>query len=156
MRKYETILLLDDALSQADIDTFIDELKGFVNKHGAQSSESQPWGRKKLAYEIKKKQYAHYVFFRFTSPGQTPHELEQLLRIEKRVLRFQTYLDSGEIEEEAVHFKNYQKLATYLTARGKIRPCRTTRFNAAQQRLLSQQIKRARVLGLLPFTTVGV
>jgi len=155
MRNYETVLVLDEALGQDEIDALVSELTELVAKHGATETTAVPWGRKRLAYLIKKCRHAHFVVFQFTCPASCPAELERLVRIDKRVLRFQTYTASGEVDPEAIHYKNYEKLAGYITDRGKIRPLRTTRCDAAGQRNLATQIKRARNLGLLPFSTVS-
>ncbi len=48
-------------------------------------------------------------------------------------------------------YKNTDQLKYYLSARGKLLPRRNTGLSAVQQRSLSQAIKRARVLALLPY-----
>ena len=49
-------------------------------------------------------------------------------------------------------YKDLELLKQYLTETGKIVPSRITGASARQQRLLAQEIKRARYLALLPFT----
>lgn len=48
-------------------------------------------------------------------------------------------------------YKNAELLRRFLSETGKILPRRRTGLNAQQQRKLSRTIKRARMLGLLPF-----
>lgn len=50
-----------------------------------------------------------------------------------------------------VSFKNYDDLARFLNDRGRIYPRKRTGVTAREQRFLSQEIKRARHLGLLPY-----
>ena len=52
-------------------------------------------------------------------------------------------------------YKDPQQLRFFLTERGKIFPRRISGLNATQQRALTLAIKRARHLGLLPYTAVG-
>ncbi|GAO75497.1 30S ribosomal protein S18 [Meiothermus ruber H328] len=49
-------------------------------------------------------------------------------------------------------FKNVEVLRRFLSETGKILPRRRTGLNAQEQRKLARTIKRARMLGLLPFT----
>ncbi|GAB4234048.1 MAG: 30S ribosomal protein S18 [Elainellaceae cyanobacterium] len=52
---------------------------------------------------------------------------------------------------EPIDYKDVDLLRKYITERGKILPRRITGLTAKQQRDLTQAIKRARVLALLPF-----
>jgi small subunit ribosomal protein S18 len=50
-----------------------------------------------------------------------------------------------------IDYKDPQLLRQFLSDRGKIMPARTSGLNAKQQRQLTKAVKRARMLGLLPF-----
>ena len=52
---------------------------------------------------------------------------------------------------EGVDYKNTAKLRKYMTEKGKIIPRRTTGVCARHQRALTNAIKRARVMALLPY-----
>jgi small subunit ribosomal protein S18 len=52
-------------------------------------------------------------------------------------------------------YKDPQQLRYFLTDRGKISPRRISGLTAKQQRALTSAIKRARNLGLLPYTVKG-
>lgn len=52
-----------------------------------------------------------------------------------------------------IDYKNPQLLKNFLTDRGKVVPARISGLTARQQRQLTQAIKRARMLALLPFTS---
>jgi small subunit ribosomal protein S18 len=51
----------------------------------------------------------------------------------------------------AIDYKDVKLLSRYISERGKIVPSRITAVSAKKQRELAQAIKRARVLGLLPY-----
>jgi small subunit ribosomal protein S18 len=55
----------------------------------------------------------------------------------------------------AVDYKDWRTLQTFVTEGGKIVPSRVTGNCARHQRALTVAIKRARVLALLPFSTLG-
>lgn len=52
---------------------------------------------------------------------------------------------------EVIDYKDVNKLRKYITEKGKILPSRQTGVCAKHQRALAKAIKRARVMGLLPF-----
>nr|YP_009541760.1 ribosomal protein S18 [Synarthrophyton chejuense]AYR05769.1 ribosomal protein S18 [Synarthrophyton chejuense] len=52
---------------------------------------------------------------------------------------------------ETLDYKNIDLLNPYITEQGKILPKRITGLTTKQQKKLTKQIKRARILSLLPF-----
>ncbi|RCL38752.1 MAG: 30S ribosomal protein S18 [SAR86 cluster bacterium] len=57
-------------------------------------------------------------------------------------------------DEKKINFdyKDADSLRPFISENGKILSTRYTRLNAKQQRKLNTAIKRARVLGIIPFT----
>jgi len=55
-----------------------------------------------------------------------------------------------------VDYKDVRTLGTFITEGGKIVPSRVTGNCAKHQRALTVAIKRARILALLPFSTLGI
>lgn len=52
-----------------------------------------------------------------------------------------------------VDYKNSEDLRRYMTPNGKIQGRKKSGLNAREQRIVAQAIKRARYMGLLPFTS---
>jgi small subunit ribosomal protein S18 len=52
-----------------------------------------------------------------------------------------------------VDYKNSEELRRLLTPNGKIQSRKRTGMNAKQQRMVAQAVKRARYMGLLPYTS---
>ena len=69
----------------------------------------------------------------------------------KKECRFTT----GEEDPNQINYKNPKFLSTFMTEHGKIVPRRVTGNCAHIQRTLTQEIKRARHLALLGFTSIG-
>jgi small subunit ribosomal protein S18 len=67
----------------------------------------------------------------------------------KKVCYFCTHKDAD------LNYKNINLLKRFVTDRGKILPSRITGTCAFHQRALAKEIKRARVMALLPFTTAN-
>jgi small subunit ribosomal protein S18 len=55
-------------------------------------------------------------------------------------------------KQEKVDYKDFEKLRKYISERGKIIPRRVTGNCAKHQRLLTEAIKRARYMALLPYS----
>ena len=58
----------------------------------------------------------------------------------------------SEEKKKVIYYKDPDTLKTFISENGKIMSSRYTRLTAKEQRKLNKAIKRARLLGLLPFT----
>jgi small subunit ribosomal protein S6 len=92
LRAYEVIFILDPALGDDGVDAAIAAASGVVVKEKGEVAEVQKWGKKRLAYEIKKRREGHYVFLRLQAPVKAVAELERHLNIAEPVLKFLTVL----------------------------------------------------------------
>ncbi|HUT63137.1 MAG TPA: 30S ribosomal protein S6, partial [Anaerolineae bacterium] len=63
MRKYETAFIIDGLLNEADSEALITKFENSLEKHGAVFERIIRWGKRVLAYEIKKRIYGYYVIF---------------------------------------------------------------------------------------------
>lgn len=83
-------------------------------------------------------------------------------KFEKRFEREETYSDpkkkrrvSLDANIKDIDFKDINLLSRFVTERGRILPRRITGLNAQQQRKVTNGIKRARQMSLLPFLNYG-
>ncbi|MDY6853407.1 MAG: 30S ribosomal protein S6 [Thermodesulfobacteriota bacterium] len=90
MRGYETIFILDPDIPDEDADSVIQRLTGIVEEFGCKIIKIEKWGKKKLAYRIKKKTKGNYVLFNFFGDHKLTTELERILRLDDRVLKYLT------------------------------------------------------------------
>lgn len=90
MRKYETIFVMDSLLKSEELDTIISKYERFIAANGGQIESVERWGKKRLAYEIKKRQYGFYVLIRFDGPPAIIKSLEREYRLNESLLRFKT------------------------------------------------------------------
>ncbi len=58
-----------------------------VRSHGGTIDKVDVWGRRKMAYEIKKKAEATYIVVNYTADPATSAELERQLKINELILR---------------------------------------------------------------------
>jgi len=60
---------------------------------------------------------------------------------------------SGEIPASDINYKNVTLLRNFITERGKILPIRISGTASQYQRLVAQEIKKARIMGLIAYTS---
>jgi small subunit ribosomal protein S6 len=89
MRYYETIYILSPDLSQEEKTTIMNRLRSVVQKNGKIIKE-EDWGKKRLAYPIKHKDYGNYIYIVYHASQDTVHKLEQEMNLQSDVLRFLT------------------------------------------------------------------
>jgi small subunit ribosomal protein S6 len=92
LRKYETIFVIDSLLKAEEIDNHVSKYERFISANGGTVEILERWGKKRLAYEIKKRQYGFYVFIRFNGPSSMIKSLEREYRLNESLLRYKTIL----------------------------------------------------------------
>jgi len=85
--QYEVIVILDPALTEEGVDKEIDGLREVVTKRDGQVSEVQKWGKKRLAYEVKKRREGQYVLLKAAGAGGIVADLERYFRITEVILK---------------------------------------------------------------------
>lgn len=87
MTKYETVIVFDSFLKEEDKKDRLTKVQNFIKNNGGEIQQLEEWGRKRLAYEINRKQYGNYVYIVFSGPGTLPKLLEREYRLEESILR---------------------------------------------------------------------
>jgi len=91
LNDYEIMLLLDPELAEEQGNAIIQRIRDSVD--GAQGSWDghEPWGRRRLAYEIGHKGEAVYHLLLFSAPAETLAEITRVLKITDGVVRHGAY-----------------------------------------------------------------
>jgi len=92
LRKYETIIVIDSLLKLEEIEGIINKYERFISANGGQIETVDRWGKRRLAYEIKKRQYGFYVLIRFDAPPGMIKQLDREYRLNEYLLRTMTTL----------------------------------------------------------------
>ena len=88
MRRYETLLVLNPELPEAQTRETIDRARRVLVDAGAEDFQLQEWGMRDLAYEIRKHKRGYYVLLEYRATPDLVKELERNLKIADEVLRF--------------------------------------------------------------------
>lgn len=89
-RLYETTVVLDPQLDQSKIEEFVNRVQKTITDAGGSIRKVDHWGKKRMAYEIKKRQYGYYIYFLYESDGKMVAPMERSFRMNESVLRYLT------------------------------------------------------------------
>jgi len=90
MRKYESIFILDPDLEEEQAQTAIEKVKGIITQTNGEILKVEDWGKRKLAYDVKKKSKGHYILIHFSGTPALLSELERNFRVMDAVIKFQS------------------------------------------------------------------
>lgn len=90
MRKYETFFIVDPELTEETHTLAGEKLKGIVEANGGTVLTYVSWGKKKLAYPVKKRSQGLYILMEYAGGPELVAELERNMRLDERVLKFIT------------------------------------------------------------------
>jgi small subunit ribosomal protein S6 len=88
---YEIMLLLDPELAEERANEIIQRIRDSVEGAGGSWDGHEPWGRRRLAYEIGHKGEAVYHLLLFTCPVEALDEITRVLKITDGVVRHGAY-----------------------------------------------------------------
>jgi small subunit ribosomal protein S6 len=99
LREYETTIIVQPEISEECTQAIFSKLDGLLESGGATRLMCEDWGKRKLAYEIKKFHKGHYYTLMYLDDGKVVTDIERALRLEESVLRFLTILADEEVTD---------------------------------------------------------
>jgi small subunit ribosomal protein S6 len=88
MRKYELVCIVHPDLDETAFNGVIEKVKGWINDATGTIDKIDVWGRKRLAYTIKKQREGQYVLFNISLEPTATIALDQNLRFLEPVIRY--------------------------------------------------------------------
>jgi small subunit ribosomal protein S6 len=85
--QYELMVILDPEIDERTVAPSLDKFLGVIRNDGGTIENVDIWGRRRLAYEIKKKAEGIYAVVNFTSEPATAKELDRQLGLNESVMR---------------------------------------------------------------------
>ncbi len=114
MRKYETIFILQPELSEDDIKSVTTKAQDVISSYKGECFRMDDWGIRKLAYPIKKSARGRYYYLRFDGESALIAELERRLRLDDKVLRYQS-INITDLPERIVPEKKAEEAPDAVT-----------------------------------------
>lgn len=87
MRQYEALFIIEPEFDGEEIKNIIDRFTGVIEQQGGRVTKLEEWGKRRLAYEIKKFREGYYVLLHFEGDPAVAHELDRVFRISDSVMR---------------------------------------------------------------------
>jgi small subunit ribosomal protein S6 len=87
MRKYELVCVFQPDLDETAFNALVEKVKGWISESGGSVDKVDVWGRRKLAYIIKKQREGQYVLMNVTMNPAATADLERNLRYQEPVIR---------------------------------------------------------------------
>lgn len=87
VNQYEVAVLYHPDL-EIDLDKAASRVEKIIADNGGKITNTDNWGKRKLAYPIKRNEHAVYVFYTADLPAESVKKIESLLNITDEVLRF--------------------------------------------------------------------
>ena len=84
---YEAVVILSQVIADEEKVAFAEKMKELITKSGELVNIDE-WGKRTLAYEIKKQKEGFYIVFTFTAKPESMAEMDRVLRLDERVLKY--------------------------------------------------------------------
>ncbi len=88
MREYELVFIVHPELDDTALKDVVEKVKGWITEAGGTVSKVDLWGKRKLAYPIRKQKEGQYVLFLTEMEPTFGATLERNLRFLEPVMRF--------------------------------------------------------------------
>jgi len=105
MKYYETLYLIDPNLADEDYEAVVSKFNNVVKKNEGILIKVDEWGKKSLAYNIKKFDKGYYVLLKYCGKPGITAEIRRDLKLDERVLKYQTIKLSDNADPEALKAK---------------------------------------------------
>jgi small subunit ribosomal protein S6 len=98
MRKYETIFITKPDLGEDETKGISEKVQDVITSMNGECKRLEDWGIRKLAYPINKCARGRYFYVNFGGSAPLIAELERRLRLDDKVLRYQSVKLEKELE----------------------------------------------------------
>jgi len=92
---YESLFILKPDFAEEEIDKEVKAVRDIIEAEGGAIIEEDRWGKRRLAYLIKKNRYGYYVLLRYTLNSGSAEKVERHFRLNENVLKAMTVLFDG-------------------------------------------------------------
>ena len=94
-RQYEVVYIFDSALEETAINERLARFHALIQQSSGEAPQVNHWGKRTLAYPIKKHETGYYVVSKFDTAGTALPEFERAIKLDESVLRFLVVVNEG-------------------------------------------------------------
>lgn len=122
-RTYEVVFIAAPTLSEDDLTALVEQFKKSVESKKGKVIKVDSWGKRSLAYTIKKFKEGHYTVLTLEDTGEAVAELERRFRVTDAVIRFLSVrVDEDWKRQQKLKAQRERKKARRGKGRGQARP----------------------------------
>ncbi len=88
LRPYEILVIVDPRPTDEEVAALLEQLGEQIKTLGAEVQKLDNWGKRRLAYDIKKQREGTYAVFEVSAEPAVVKEFERQMRLNENVLRF--------------------------------------------------------------------
>jgi small subunit ribosomal protein S6 len=88
MREYEVVFIVHPDLEEQAFNDIVERVTGWVTEEGGSVDKLDVWGKRTMAYPIRKKNDGQYVLVHATMPPEHTVTLERNMRLTEPIMRF--------------------------------------------------------------------
>jgi small subunit ribosomal protein S6 len=89
-RTYEILFIADPNLGEPEVDALATQVQGFVEKDGGRLQKMEKWGKKRLAYDVRRHREGYYVLLVVEGTGAMVKEVERRVKVTDGIIRYLT------------------------------------------------------------------
>jgi small subunit ribosomal protein S6 len=89
-RTYEILFIADPNLGEPEVDALAAQVQGFAEKDGGKLQKMEKWGKKRLAYDVRRHREGYYVLLVVEGTGAMVKEVERRIKVTDGIIRFLT------------------------------------------------------------------
>ena len=86
MNKYE-VMFIAKPLEETEVDPIVTFVSGLLTKNGCNIEKVDRWGKRHLAYPVKKQADGYYVLINFEAEPATIKEIDRVMKIRDEILK---------------------------------------------------------------------
>ena len=89
-RLYEILFIADPNLGEPEVDALAAQVQGLAEKDGGKLQKMEKWGKKRLAYDVRRHREGYYVLLVVEGTGAMVKEVERRLKVTDGIIRYLT------------------------------------------------------------------
>lgn len=102
MKRYEVIAIVKTDVSEEDLTAIMERSSNIITERKGVIAKAEKWGKRRLAYEIKKQKDGFYFYIDYAGDGSIVAEMERNFKIDDRILKFMTVTKEGAVTREGI------------------------------------------------------
>lgn len=88
MRNYEIVFIVHPDLDETSLKDIVSKVKGWITEANGSVTKEEIWGKRRMAYAIKKQRDGQYVLLNAQMESASVGEIERNFRITEPIIRF--------------------------------------------------------------------